>query len=194
LWEDGLVHRQFTRTGPSRRQVNAFVKTLMREPGRFRRLSDHAPVGFDGAFGRGEEVFVDSLGRPLPEFGDLSAPVRFTPPGRIEHGGAQINHYILRADESWALKRGTPSASAGKDRYTDAFHRARNANGRRDLSALALAPRFEAAHAEAMALPGVRRLHHLCCLDYLERLCRHQGRDPAADRRWHHHQAAAARG
>ena len=46
-------------------------------------------------------------------------------------------------------------------------------------------------HTEAMALPGVARLHHLCCADLVARLCAHQGRAPQDDPRWHAEIAAA---
>ena len=102
-----------------------------------------------------------------------------------------MNHYILRSAESFGLKRGTPAPSTGKDRYTDAFFRRADRNDRRDLSALAQREAFARAHAEAMAVPGVLRLHHLCCADYVERLCARAGVEPREDPRWRHHRERA---
>ena len=85
-----------------------------------------------------------------------------------------------------------PSASALKDRYTDRFFAARDRNGQRDLSALAHGARFDAVHAEAMALPGVARLHHLNVADYVARLCAAAGTESTEDARWQEAMAAAA--
>ena len=41
------------------------------------------------------------------------------------------------------------------------------------------------------AVPGVSRLHHLCCADYVARLCESQGRVARDDARWVAHMAAA---
>jgi hypothetical protein len=200
VWEDGLTHRRFVTRGVAGRSTNVFFKTLFREPARWRQLSDHAPAGFDAASGSpgpGAEArpgaMVDGALRPVARFAGEPGPIRFTEAEDISHEGAQVNHYAIREDEVFDLRRGTPSASALKDRYTDHYYRMRNQNGVTDRSALAFAARFDPVWRAAMALPGVRRLHHLCCQDHVERLCRHQGRDPAADPRWHHHRAEAER-
>jgi len=190
-WADGLVHRVFTRCGPGTHRINNSFKTMFRQPLRFRRFGDHAPDRLDGKPGTGGLAFVDGEGRPIPEFATADAPVRSTETRAISHRFAQMNHYILRSAESFALKRGTPSASAGVDRYTDKFFKARDQNEQRDLSALSFSARFDALHAEAMALPDVRRLHHLCCADYVVRLCANQQRPHADDPRWQHHMSEA---
>ena len=65
---------------------------------------------------------------------------------------------MLRSVESFSLKRGTLSPVAGRDRYTDAYYDKAEQNAVEDLSALRHAAAFDAIHAEAMALPEVRRL------------------------------------
>lgn len=187
----GLTHRQFLRCGAGQRQVNAMFKTLVHKPLRFRRYSDHSPFGFDGAWGEGRNVIVDSEGRVIDKFQTDPHPIRYSTVEQITHRNAQMNHYIIRSDEHFALKRGTKSASAFKDRYTDQFYRARNRNGLKDTSALAWAARFDPVHAAAMALPGVARLHHLCCADYVARLVAPAGVAPQDDPRWQAHMAAA---
>ena len=130
--------------------------------------------------------------RRLPRFDDrANHPIRHLYPAERSHEAAQMNHYILRSADHFAMKRGTPSPSAGKDRYTDRFFTVHERNGYKDDSALRFAERFAPVHAEAMALPGVRRLHHLCCADYVARLCAHQGKARETDERWALHMAAA---
>ena len=50
---------------------------------------------------------------------------------------------------------------------------------------------FDAVWDEIRAVPGVSRLHHLCCADYVARLCESQGRVARDDARWVAHMAAA---
>jgi hypothetical protein len=183
-YQPGLVHRQFRRRGPSRRPVNVMVKTMFRTPQRFGRWSDHMPWEFEGEWDRARNRIVDSEGRTIEALLTEPHPVRFTDVEQITHSYAQMNHYVLRSVEQYDMKRGTPSATAAKDRYTQTFFERRDRNGRRDLAALAHAEAFDRVHAEAMALPGVARLHHLCCADLVARLCAHQGRSPSADPRW----------
>jgi hypothetical protein len=190
-YADGLVHEQFLTCGPGQRGPNAMFKTLIHKPLRFRRYSDHSPFEFDGTWGALPDNIVDSEGRPIMRFLTDEQPIRFTETEDITHKNAQMNHYVIRADESFDLKRGTKSATAMKDRYTEHFYRQRNRNEKRDLSALSYRDRFAPFYAATMALPGVRRLHHLCCADYVVRLCAKQGRRAEDDRRWQTHIAAA---
>ncbi|MEL7115830.1 MAG: glycosyltransferase family 2 protein, partial [Pseudomonadota bacterium] len=137
-------------------------------------------------------VWVDCNGRRLGRLDPNAERVqKATAASRVRHRTAQMNHYITRTEENFALKRGTPSASAGRDRYTDEFFEKFNRNERVDETALRFADRFDALFAEAMDLPGVRRLHHLCCADYVVRLAEKQGMSPDDDPRWHHHMAQA---
>lgn len=190
-YADGLVHRQFLRRGTARHGVNRNFKSLFKQPLRYKRYSDHGPFGFDGVWGEGTNHFVNAEGQTIPRFMTTPHPVRFSDLEDITTVNAQLNHYVIRSDESFALKRGMPSASANKDRYTDKFYKARNRNGIEDKSALAYGARFDPLFAQTMALPGVARLHHLCCADYVVRLCAKKGADHRTDPRWLHHMAQA---
>ncbi|MDG0989783.1 MAG: hypothetical protein P8Q57_06545 [Yoonia sp.] len=53
--------------------------------------------------------------------------------------------------------------------------------------------RFAAMHAEALTLPDVLRLHHICCAEFVVTLCRKAGTDPETDPRYQHHMRVAAR-
>lgn len=190
-YHDGLVHQEFTRCGAGGRGPNAMFKTLIKQPLRFRKFSDHSPWEFDGTWGPLPDTIVDCERRPIAKFLTEPHPIRYTAPEDITHVTAQMNHYVIRSDESFDLKRGTKSASAFKDRYTDGFYRQRNKNNMLDRSALGYAERFAPIHAAAMAIPGVGRLHHLCCADYVRRLCDNQGRRAEDDPRWIAHMATA---
>ena len=190
-YHDGLVHRQFLRRGTARNGVNRNFKSLFKQPLRYKRYSDHGPFIFDGVWGEGTNTFVNAEGKPIRRFMTAPHPVRISDLEDITTINAQLNHYVIRSDESFDLKRGIPSASAHLDRYTDTFYEARNRNGIEDQSALAYAARFDPLHAAAMALPGVARLHHLCCADYVVRLCAKKGADHRIDMRWLFHMGRA---
>lgn len=196
-WADGLVHRQFRRAAPPGHGVNRWHKSLFRRPDLFDRLGAHGPAGFLGppeSWGEAGLRWVNAAGQTLPNVHPLAEYQRMTPADLVDHRVAQINHYMIRWDESFGLKRGTLSPAALRDRYTDDFHHRFNRNEVADHSALARAAEFDRLHDQAMALPGVRRLHHLCCADYAARLARRAGRDPDHDPRRIHHLRLAAEG
>ena len=49
-------------------------------------------------------------------------------------------------------------------------------------------------HAEALTLPDVLRLHHICCAEFVVTLCRKAGTDPETDPRYQHHMRIADTG
>ncbi|MFT4152107.1 MAG: glycosyltransferase family 2 protein [Paracoccaceae bacterium] len=199
-WEDGLIHRQFSRAAPRRHAANRWIKCVHGHADWFARLGEHGPRRLDlraaGAdWGAPGMRWVNSAGETLDQWQPDAPYLRRLHPGQVTHAAAQINHYILRSEESFGLKRGTKSAVAGVDRYTDDFFHKHNLNDEVDRAAIDLAPRFDPIHAQAMALPGVARLHHLCCADYAARLCEKAGRATSDDPRhaWHLRLAEAAR-
>jgi hypothetical protein len=63
----------------------------------------------------------------------------------------------------------------------------------RDVTATRFNDRFAKIHAEALALPDVLRLHHICCADYVAELNKSAGTDPDNDERYLHHLKVAVR-
>jgi Glycosyl transferase family 2 len=197
VWEDGLTHRQFTRAALSRNPVSVVVKSIARHPEWFANLGEHGPKRLDLAkaglpWGAPGMRWVNAEGETVPSWQPGGDYLRRLPRPLVTHAVAQMNHYIVRSAESWRLKRGSLSAVAGIDRYTDAFFDKHNRNDVTDTTAFERAADFDPVHATALALPGVARLHHLCCADLVARLARRAGADPAADPRWQQHQAQAA--
>lgn len=194
-WQDGLTHRQFTRAAPLRHGLASWIKSIHAHPGWFWRLGEHGPKNLRArhadAWGKPGMRWVNADGVDVDEWQPRGAYLRWLRPDLRSWASAQINHYMLRSVESFGLKRGTLSSVAGVDRYTDKYFTNCNRNEEEDLSALRHAAEFDALHAQAMALPGVARLHHLCCADYVARLAEKAGRDVADDPRWHYHAAQA---
>ncbi len=194
-WEDGLTHRQFRQASPPRHRVSRWIKSIHSQPKRFRHLAEHGPKGYVADPSEEPDApaprWVNCDGVAIPDWRPDGPYLRLLGSDLVSHRAAQMNHYILRSEESFGLKRGTPSVVAGHDRYTDAFFLNNNRNEVTDDSALRYRGRFDRLHREAMARPAVRRLHHLCCADYIVRLAGKAGRDPADDPRHAHHLALA---
>ncbi|MDJ0631445.1 MAG: glycosyltransferase family 2 protein [Rhodobacter sp.] len=191
-WADGLVHRTFMLSAPEKASANAPFKSIFRRPLSFRKFAEHAPRDFDGEFGTGEYVWVNSAGERMYHFNRVNPRQMQTAAQAVTHRAAQLNHYVMRSEESFELKRGTRSASAFRDRYTDKFVDRFNRNDQVDTSALRYHEAFDRIHAQAMVLPGVRRLHHLCCADYVVRLAGKSGQRAADDPRYGYHMDLAA--
>ncbi len=194
-WEDGLTHRQFLRTSESRDFPSTWVKTIHAHPDWFRKLGEHGPKRLiprhAATWGQKGMRWVNADRQDLPEWQPDGDYLRRVPMERVSHAAAQMNHYMIRSEESFGLKKGTMSAVAGKDRYTDTFFDRYNRNEVLDDSALRHAADFDAVFAQAISLPDVARLHHLCCADYVARLAAKAGRSPTDDPRHAHHMARA---
>lgn len=194
-WEDGLVHRRFLRSGTVRARQNSCYKTLFCDPKAFDKLRSHSPQGWlgDGTWGKETRRFWLADGTTWDEYHPSRAPRNATPHGRMTNTMAQVNHYAVQSHEQFAYKKGRASAAGLKDRYTDTFFGRFDRNEQDNPVALDYAAAFDPVHAEIMAIPGVARLHHLCCADYVGLMCEKRGDDPAADPRYQHHMAEARR-
>ncbi len=194
-WSDGLVHRDFRRAGPLSHPISRWVKTIHRHADWFQSLGEHGPrdlylpdTGLD--WGAPGMAWVNAEGANIAEWQPEGRYLRTLPLALVTYKIAQMNHYMLRSDESFGLKRGTLSSVALADRYNGKYYRSANRNEERDSSALRYSDVFDQVHAQSMALPDVWRLHHLCCIDYLHRLSQKSGRSLKDDPRFAHHLAA----
>ncbi len=197
-WEDGLTHRHFIFSAASGNPANAGIKTIHAHPNWFRKLGEHGPRHLlprrAATWGSGAMRWVNADGTDLPEWHPNAEYMRKTAPEHISHRTAAMHHYMVRSKESFWLKKGQVSAVAGKDRYTDHFFERYNCNDEENLAAFGQAQAFDALHAQAMDLPSVRALHHLCCADYVARIAQKAGRVPATDPRHAHHLSLAGEG
>ncbi|SFK27364.1 glycosyltransferase family 2 protein [Celeribacter neptunius] len=194
-WSDELTHRRFLLSSEHQHNCNVFFKTLIRWPRDFKKIGVHSPRRWngEGSWGTAPNLMRRCDGRVMRGYHPNQSKISMTPAAWITHEYAQLNHYAVRTPESYALKRGTPSSAAGRDRYTEAFYRGKNRNEIEDDSALKYADRFDAVYEEITSEPKLMRLHHQCCMDYVERLGRANGFEAKDDPRWQHHRTEAAR-
>lgn len=198
-YQDLPVHQQFTTAIAPHLFLNRFVKSLFSHGHWFGRFGEHGPHKLNLARAQaksgalwGEQglVWVTPSGRAVPDWTPDGPYLRHM--GQVDHSVAQMNHYMLRSSESFGLKRGTLSPVAGADRYTDGFWTRADRRDGQDTSALRRLAEFARIHAQAMALPGVARLHHLCCADHVRLIAQKAGRSADADPRHAAHLAQAA--
>lgn len=192
-WEDGLVHRRFLKCAPTDARQNSCVKSFVRNPMNFGTLRSHSPQHWNGPgrWGEGGNYWVLSDGSRWPLYKPDSTARNSTLNDGIIHGDASVHHYILQTHEQFDFKRGRPSASEGLDRYSSDFFDRFNHNSTPNRDALAYEARFDAEYTRLCAIPGVMRLHHLCCADLVAEMCEKRGDAPQDDPRWHHHRECA---
>jgi hypothetical protein len=197
-YEDRPVHRQFIYAAGVGKPVSRFVKSIFRLPRAFAHLTEHAPFGLDlakfgKAWGEPGMAWVNSEGKPLPDWAPLNEHLTLMPQPLVSHTVAQINHYKLRSAESYSLKAGTLSPVAQSNRYTKTYFKRGEAGREVDTSAFRYSEAFDAIHRAAMALPDVARLHALCCADHVRAIVEKAGGQAEDDPRYQACMAEAAR-
>lgn len=193
---DRPVHQQFAVALPLWRALSGQIKMLHRQPRWFRALGEHGPRGWDLArYGRAPEdpgmELVNARGEVVPGWNPDGPYLRRLPRNLSTHQVAQMNHYMLRSAESFSLKAGTRAPVSLSLRYSESYQSRAEAKALPDHAASRYAGDFAALHARAMALPGVARLHKLCCADHLRLIAEKHGRAVEDDPRWHAYLAQA---
>jgi len=193
-WQDGFVRPQFTRAAREKARQNNCVKSFIYQPMRFKRFGSHMPRDWtgDGDWNQGTNHWVLSDGRKFSEYDPDENHMNGTPTDLITHKVAQLNHYIIQSDEQYDFKAGLVRAGGGHDRYKGDFFARFNHNTVEDSSALKHEAAFAAEYDKLTAIPGILRLHHLCCADFATALCEKRGGDVEADARVLHHRKMAS--
>lgn len=188
-FEDTPVHRQFVYCCPTKHRVSRVVKSIFRQPKRFASLGEHGPrgldmTGFGAEWGTPGLTWVNPDGQTIPVWTPEGKYRREMPPKLISLKVAQINHYMVRSEETFSLKHKTLSPVAGVNRYTKSYFDRANRGEEPDASAFRYSDRYDAVYAQALTIPDVARLHYLCCADHLRLIAEKHGRDIALDPRY----------
>lgn len=192
-WQDALVHRRFTLSSEVGYFRNEVIKSIVRDPRLYNPLNSHCASGWsgEGTWGQDGNYCVLTDGSRFDEFHPNKSPKNAGPADRMQHHIAEINHYAVRSMEEFNHKKGRPAPADGADRYTDMFHRILNRNDEENLSAVSYGDRFDREYNRLCEIPGILRLHHLCCADYVASMCEKRGDDPAKDPRYQQHMETA---
>lgn len=183
-FEDAPVHQQFLYASPRDHGSSDSIKSIFRHPDRFQHLGEHGPRGLVPEYLSQPMVWITPQGKQVDDWNPDGPYMRATPQAMTSHKVAQINHYMLRSEETFSLKYRTPSPVALRNRYTRWYFKRANSGEEMDASAFRYADAFAAVQAQAMALPDVARLHHLCCADHIRLICDKAGKTAAEDPRY----------
>jgi hypothetical protein len=186
---DAPVHQQFLYACPADHVLSIATKAIFRLPKRFAQLGEHGPRGLEFArFGVpwGSKGFrwVNSAGVDVESWTPKGRYLRNLPRDLVTHQVAQMNHYMLRSNETYSLKKGTLSPVKLANRYTPNYFARANSRKESELSALRYLEQFSEKFATLMGLAGVARLHALCCADHLRLIAQKAGRPIADDPRY----------
>ena len=165
-WRPGRVCPLFTQHIAIQHKANAALKTLTRNPGRFRGIHNHSLVGFKGdaplqvLWGDGTRSQTNPalpLWRQLRN-GEVKA---------VSHRLAQYNHYGLKSPDSFALRsrrgRGAVAeTNAETARHTAAYFAERDQPSGEDHSIARYAAAVQARMAEMLSDQKIKRRQRVC--------------------------------
>lgn len=158
-YEDHPVTETFTRCAPGVMHWpwrSAMFKTLYRNDGTYRKLGIHRPRNPDTARLPASRWF-DGEGRELDD--QFKVRRLFSNYGRPNHRLVQLNHYALRAMQSFVLKADRGRAVHSDHLLDVDYWVERNFNTETDTSIMALRDERHAHLQRLRALPGVAALH-----------------------------------
>ncbi|MDB5658008.1 MAG: hypothetical protein JWS10_623 [Cypionkella sp.] len=165
-WQPGRICPSFTQALPTRHKANAALKTLTRNPSRFRGIHNHSMVGLKDKlplnvlWGDGTRTQTDPA---LPLWRQLrNGDVR-----SVSHRLAQYNHYGLKSPDSFALRstrgRGAVAETNPETaRHTAAYFAERNTPAGENHSIARYAAEVQTRMAEMLEHRKIERRQRAC--------------------------------
>lgn len=158
-WRAGPVCPMFTTRLPLRHKANAAIKSLTRNPSRFKGIHNHHMVGWRGP-GLVQVMRGDGVRFELPVDVPIWKRLRNLPHDLISHRLAQYNHYAIKTWDSFQLRRARGRGAvavtdAETQRHTDAYFAERSTGDAQDNSISRYAPQVGALMAEMLAHPKI---------------------------------------
>lgn len=171
-WQPGPVTRAFPMALWAKHKANQAIKTLTRNPSRFKGIHNHHMVGFTA----GDDPLDVYAAQTDSHFG-LNPHGRYGPKLRhiekedIGHQVAQYNHYAVKTLDSFLLrrKRGNGALAVNDqkvDRYTFDYFSTRSGRGAPEPSILRYADETDRMMADMLANPAVAAAHQACIDGY----------------------------
>lgn len=165
-WRAGRVCALFTQRVASHHKANAALKTLTRNPSRFRGIHNHSMVSFKEKqplhvlWGDGTRTQTDPalpLWRQLRN-GEIKA---------VSHRLAQYNHYGLKSPDSFALRQSRGRGAVAETtpetaRHTESYFTERNQPAGEDHSIARYADQVQALMAEMRGHKKIKRRQRVC--------------------------------
>jgi hypothetical protein len=171
-WQPGPVTRLFPNALRPIHKANQAIKTLTRDPSRFKGIHNHHMVGY-----RGGKVPLsiyhaqNDCHSDLPDNARIGDTLRHIPKEAIGHKVAQYNHYAVKTLDSFLLRRkrgrGVAVVNAETaDRHTLDYFTHRSGRGTPELSVQRYAPQTDRLIAEMLEEPAIAAAHQACLFAY----------------------------
>jgi Glycosyl transferase family 2 len=182
-WRPKPVTSQFQWRLPTQHAASSPVKSLTRNPARFREIHNHSLVGFAGD----TLTYMDAAGTLHPL--DLSVPLwkqlRNFPPQACRHDLAQYNHYAVKTYDTFLARRdrgrGAGTMGEPNDRHTDEYYLARAAGTLQDITIQRYAPRMIDQMLKMLSHPAIATWQEKCERRYRRRMRGYWAQTDAAD-------------
>lgn len=163
-WRPKPVTSQFRWRMPTRHIASSPVKSLTRNPARFKEIHNHSLVGYKGD----SLTYMDAAGTLHPL--DLAVPLwrqlRNFPANACRHDLAQYNHYAVKTYDTYLARRdrgrGAGTMGAVNDRHDDAYYHARATGTVPDDTIQHYAPRVLAQMLAMLAHPAIAVWQERC--------------------------------
>jgi len=166
-WEPGPVTRAFPMALRPHHRANQSVKTLTRDPARFRGIHNHHMVGYRGKASLQVFCAQDASTYPLEPGTPLGDKFRHIPKEQVGYDLAQYNHYPIKTLDSYLLRQARGRGAAAKSdaentRHTMEYFTLRAGRGQPEHSIRRYDPQVEAMIADLLADPQIAAAHHAC--------------------------------
>lgn len=170
-WTPGPVTRAFTMALGNRHRANQSVKTLTRDPARFRGIHNHHMVGLREP--KTLQVFCAQNGGsyPLEPGTPLGDKFRHIPKEDVGHALAQYNHYAIKTLDSYLLRRqrgrgavalSRDTTGEANDRHTMEYFTIRAGRGSPEPSIRRYDRQTDDLIAHLMTIPEVAAAQRAC--------------------------------
>ncbi len=165
-WRPGPVCPRFPHRLALKHKANAALKTLTRDPARFKGIHNHHMVGFRGKPPL-RVLWGDGTESDLPNDLPLWKLLRNGPLRQISHRLAQYNHYGVKTWDSFQLRRdrgrgAVAEMTPDKARHTESYFAERSAEAGEDRSIARYGAEVAALMAKMLENPEIRQCQADC--------------------------------
>jgi len=166
-WQPGRVCAQFPWRLSLTHKANKAMKSLTRNPARFRDIHNHSLVGFKGAAHKLQVMDGDGARHAIVQGVPLWQQLRNAEVHEGSHRLAHYNHYAVKTWDSFALRRergrgAVAVTDATTMRHTDAYFRDRTTANAQDTSIARYEARVVALMDTMLQDAAVARCHRAC--------------------------------
>jgi hypothetical protein len=165
-WRAAPVTGQFLWRLPTAHLASCPVKSLTRNPARFREIHNHSLVGYTGQKRPLTYMRADGTLHDLDLEQPLWRQLRNFRPKDCRHDLAQYNHYAVKTYDTYLARRdrgrGAGIMGSTNDRHTDDYYRERAGGNIPDTTIIRYLPAVKARIADLLTDPAIAAWQQKC--------------------------------